>query len=626
MTKKDEEVWIPLISDKNLPEIHPAIDFYDKAYVGVWINSRNEKGDKIRKKLYFLTNRGLVSLKDLEKNNIFLKTRPVPFESRMTYKLLRINSQVEFRELIDIYLDYKDILFSLIKNKKNIYLQNLQTHQVKVKFKVSKEPIPSQESNLYMSKSISTLPTNSTKKNSEKNSTKQSSSIYQTLQTLPKFILTTYNNISTNSTNSTKTMRKSLMKLLFLAVFNKFFYYIDADPDTQVLLSLWNIGTYFFPLFNAYPYIYLGGTKQSGKTTVLLVTNNIAFNAIPASNISVSSAFRLIDGLRPTLLLDETDSLSQAKNHPELRQILLGGYKNGTYIYRATQSGPKVDFNVQRFEIYSPKMLANIRGLDDVLEDRAIPIILRRTKNKVFGDRSSELMSDDEFFYIRDLCYLNLLFNWKRIKKIYETMENETNLKSREWELWKPLLCIAAAVDEAVYKRILRFSRKKSKEKLIENLTEQYDTLLMRALVELVEENAYYKLTKIKSIFANQFEEDQQWINSKWIGRALKRLGFSNKRTVNGRREYLLKVDDVIDMAERLGLNINEIMREKKKQEQKTIEDSIPFDERLKGLKESGTVMISHDALLEHLTEQEINKAISQGLIQETSPGKYEIL
>jgi transposase len=64
----------------------------------------------------------------------------------------------------------------------------------------------------------------------------------------------------------------------------------------------------------------------------------------------------------------------------------------------------------------------------------------------------------------------------------------------------------------------------------VENRTETLDFLLVQTLLSIVKEDAYYKVKEIKEAMAENFDEPQKWLTTKWIGNALRRLGFTEKR------------------------------------------------------------------------------------------------
>ena len=82
--------------------------------------------------------------------------------------------------------------------------------------------------------------------------------------------------------------------MLYNDIKRKWEKHIDfPDPRTYHLFTLWTIGTYLFPLFHTYPYLYLTGYKDTGKTKALEVARQLCFNARMSASMTGSSIFRL---------------------------------------------------------------------------------------------------------------------------------------------------------------------------------------------------------------------------------------------------------------------------------------------------------------------------------------------
>jgi len=345
--------------------------------------------------------------------------------------------------------------------------------------------------------------------------------------------------------------------------------YIEFDrEEIYDFLTLWSIGTYFFHLFNAYPYVYIGGLKRSGKTKVLTVASLICFNAIFSNNMSTPSIFRLIQSGRCTLLMDETEKLSSKERGMEIRNLLLSGYKKGAKVYR-TEKTSKERLIPEAFEVYSPKMIANISGIEDVLEDRCITIIMKRGKNKKVLN-SEPQVNDPLWQEIRNGLYLLYLTHFSEVSELSEQCEGgNLNIAERELELWKPIFTMAKFFDSfqfsptqssesSLYSLMLKFAEEKVREKQIENVTETGEYILVQTLLKLVKEDRYYKVKEVRDLMSTYFDEEQKWLTTAWVGRALRRLGFTEKRRVGTGYEYLLRRQEVEDLAERLGVAQNE--------------------------------------------------------------------
>src|SRR4029077_15747650 len=80
--------------------------------------------------------------------------------------------------------------------------------------------------------------------------------------------------------------------------------------------------------------------KRCGKTTLLSVLAELVNRPIVAANISSSAFFRVIEEMRPTLLIDECDTFIQGND--ELRGILNAGYKYKTAFVVRVANEPRV--------------------------------------------------------------------------------------------------------------------------------------------------------------------------------------------------------------------------------------------------------------------------------------------
>lgn len=396
--------------------------------------------------------------------------------------------------------------------------------------------------------------------------------------------------------------------------------YIDLpDPNMYDLLTCWAIGTYFHPLFNTYPYIFLNAMKRSGKTKLLTFMSCICFNAKFSLSLTPATLFRLVQGNRCTLLMDEEEKIT-SKDIGEIRSMLLAGYKKGIMVPRAQEQRKKKNWEVSEYEVYAPKMLANISGIEDVLEDRCITLVLLRTKNRLVGNREINI-KDEEWQQIRDNLYINLLSNWKEVRNTYEVMSNtflsevseqsvvsvgekrstsknkkknqyietatlttQTTLntllnkikgvKSRDLELWLPILTIGMCIDEKIFDNLLELCIKLVREKETEDATESTDLVLISCLAEYVDKDDWYEVKNITSrlrAYMGLEDNENKWVNNKWVGRAMKRLGFNEKKRMGTGVRYRLVPKKVQDLSERSGMALEKFI---KKEQQKSVGDN----------------------------------------------------
>jgi len=299
--------------------------------------------------------------------------------------------------------------------------------------------------------------------------------------------------------------------------------------------------------------------------------------------MSPSSLYRLIQNARATLLVDETERLASYKMSDrtlEFRSILLSGYKKGGKCYRVekTRSGA---LQPREFEVYAPKALANIRGLEDVLEDRCRVIILRRSRNKAIVNNEPDV-NDPKWSEMRNELYIFYLTYWNEIQALFSELSDvneQVNMKihkpfsnedvsyvvGREFELWKPILVLAMFFDRkqgvnsmftssssSLTASMLELAIENAKQRHTENMTETGEAILVQVLQKITTEDNYYKVKFIKEMMSKEFDEEQKWLSTRWVGNALRRLGFKEKRRVGTGYEYKLNKKDVEDLADRM--------------------------------------------------------------------------
>ena len=333
--------------------------------------------------------------------------------------------------------------------------------------------------------------------------------------------------------------------------------YIDFPNDKRNydLFALWIIGTYFFPLFEAYPYIYFGGFKRSGKTRAMTIATLLSFNGVSCSNISMPSVYRIIEQYKCSLGIDETEFLVSKKSG-EIRNILNAGYLKGSKVIRQEKSG-RYKFYNKFFDNYSPKVLVNISGLEDVLADRTIEIIMEKSVGSV--TRKELKIESDEWSELKNYYYLFVMKNWKFIKQIYDKIEIKENIAGRDLQLWKPIFALAKWFSLDMYDKIVSFALEKIDQKGKEEMESATELGLLEVLVLNIEETGFYKLEDMLEWMGNRFYNGNipNWLSSRTVSKLLKKFGFVKKaRDSSGLTTVEISMDRLIMLAEKF-INIS---------------------------------------------------------------------
>ncbi|MBI4537173.1 MAG: hypothetical protein HY712_04360 [candidate division NC10 bacterium] len=216
---------------------------------------------------------------------------------------------------------------------------------------------------------------------------------------------------------------------------------LDADPPYAVLAT-WTLGSYCYSALPSFPRLNLHGEKGSGKSKALKLIATLAHNGLWRTAPTPATLFRLIETLRPTLCLDELEHMDR-DDRGDIAAILNAGYQAGGAVDRCDP----VTFNVRPFAVYAPVAVAGIKGINSVLADRSITIIMQPGRDPARVNRPVDLTAPDSRFAIfRDLAYRLALTRWRELRTIWERLEMPAWLNGRSRELWSPLLALAELV------------------------------------------------------------------------------------------------------------------------------------------------------------------------------------
>lgn len=271
--------------------------------------------------------------------------------------------------------------------------------------------------------------------------------------------------------------------------------HLDIDEADAILMCTWAVGTYFFPLFSAYPYLHIKAPKGSGKTQCLSFLNQVCFNATKA-RASLPALRDTVDSLRGTYLMDQADALHR-NNMEDLLDILTDSYKRGGGDIRKMVADKGKNWNLEEFQAYSPKAFASINPLPEDLRDRCFVISLVRSK-KIFRSLDEESLVWKE---MRGSLYKLLIGNFMFAVGTYEMKKSEykqqasPTLFGRQLELWMLFDVMFSVLG------IPEDSQRAAKERFLSqyNFTEYQVSDLERAIVEAIQQLLGEKDEKVLS-------------------------------------------------------------------------------------------------------------------------------
>jgi hypothetical protein len=334
--------------------------------------------------------------------------------------------------------------------------------------------------------------------------------------------------------------------LVFKNVCERFAHYLDFAPETAsgtlATLTLWTMFTYLYPVWDAVPYLYVGGPMGSGKSRVLDVLLRLAFRPTTSSNVTAPTVFRTLHAAGGTLLFDEAERLKQSTpEQQEIQSVFLAGYRRGGC---ATRLEPLPDggFRPVRFDVFGPKALACIAGLPPTLVSRCIPIAMFRSAGD--SPKPKRRLDEDPAAWqgVRDdLHVLALEYGpvWVELSSRVKVVP--PCIGGRNYELWQPLLALAWWLQECGCDGLLGLMQAHAVASVAgakDDAIPEADETLLELLAEAVR---HHNPPTTRSLLDSAKVRDEVtfklW-HPKTVGTRLKAYGIPYPPKTNGERRY----------------------------------------------------------------------------------------
>ena len=224
---------------------------------------------------------------------------------------------------------------------------------------------------------------------------------------------------------------------LLTAIEAKFRRYVVASDAIVVATALWVPFTYVAEIATHAPkLLYTFPEKDAGKSTALHVVRWMSQRSYAAVEATGAVLYRIIDRLKPTLFLDEADTLFQRRN--ALAHIINQSWTNdGSKIPRARANGKGYD----EYDVYGPQAISMKKlSMPDTTQSRCIIcLIWPKLASEPVEDFTYQ--DDHEFITIRRMLQRWAVDNAVALRGATPALPPGFNNRVRT--NWKPLLAIA---------------------------------------------------------------------------------------------------------------------------------------------------------------------------------------
>ncbi len=160
--------------------------------------------------------------------------------------------------------------------------------------------------------------------------------------------------------------------------------HVVLSEQQALAVALWTIHAHLLDCAAHSPRLHISSpAPRCGKTVLLRTIAPMVPRALSAENVSTAVLFRVIEKLKPTLLIDEVDAFLKGEHCDELRGMLNAGHAPGGRVIRIVGE----DHEPRAFNVWAAVVLAGIGNIPGTIEDRSITIHMRRRLRDEKTDR-----------------------------------------------------------------------------------------------------------------------------------------------------------------------------------------------------------------------------------------------
>ncbi len=294
--------------------------------------------------------------------------------------------------------------------------------------------------------------------------------------------------------------------------------YVDVSSLFEKIASYYVLLSWVYDAFSELPYLRLRGDPGSGKTRFLLIVGSLCYKPIFASGAStVSPLFRILDGVRGTLIIDEGD-FRFSDERAEIVKILNNGNAKGFPVLRSEAVGK--EFSPRAYTVFGPKLVAT-RGF---FQDRALE---SRCLTEEMGE--SRLRSDipinlpptvkDEALRLRNKL---LLFRFKSLRNrtVSEALVDRS-IEPRLNQIFVPLLSV---IDDSATRADLRNLARTYNRELIDERGMDTEAQVLEVIRDLIATGQDASVKEMARWFADRHADEYRVeITPRWIGGVIRK-------------------------------------------------------------------------------------------------------
>jgi hypothetical protein len=304
--------------------------------------------------------------------------------------------------------------------------------------------------------------------------------------------------------------------------------YVNLSPRFERVSAAYVLLSWISDAFNELPYLRVRGEPGTGKTRFLLTVGSLCYKPIFASGAStISPIFRILDLVRGTLILDESD-FRFSDERSEVVKILNNGNVRGFPVLRTETVPGSKEFNPRAYHVFGPKLIATRGFFDDAaLESRFLTEEMSSLRLRADIPISLPASHEAEALHLRNQL---LLFRFRNHAKPRDLVLNvDRSLEPRLAQIFAPLLSIVE--DEETLADLHELAQSYNREMAADRLLDVAAELLM-VIRELWMRGEFPAVKEIAARFMERHGTEYPQMTPKRVGWFIRRkLGLETAKS-----------------------------------------------------------------------------------------------
>ena len=214
--------------------------------------------------------------------------------------------------------------------------------------------------------------------------------------------------------------------------------YVILSEHAAVAVALWTLHAHAHDAaFHSPRLTATSPTMRCGKSTLLRTIGRLVPRPLPTANITPAAMFRVVEAAKPTLLIDEADSV-RARERRAARRDQLQHCRLDAYVIRAVPAGD--DYQAKQFSTWAAMAIASIGKVASTIADRSIMIPMER---KALGQKVERMRvdRDDGFGVLASKAARWVADHLEELRQADPDVPRALN--DRQADNWRGLLAIA---------------------------------------------------------------------------------------------------------------------------------------------------------------------------------------